>query len=341
MRYSIFAAVALLFLWPATSDAFEIEAETAFPAASANVDLRILSTADSAFFTPAILDFQASNADVSVTYVEASSTEAVKAITEGAAFDLVVSSAMDLQTKLANDGFALPIRSSSTANVPHWAKWRDSVFAFTQEPATIVLSKAAFDGLRLPETREDLIEILRDHPDRFRGRIGTYDIRQSGLGYLFATQDSRTSETYWRLTEVMGALETQLYCCSSNMIEAVQSGELALAYNVLGSYARLPAIKTDDLQVIELSDYTATMQRSILMLRDSSNQDAAKRFVSHLLGAAWDASDESAFGFSSSVDADEISVNRKPIRLGPGLLVFLDQHKRGQFQRAWENAIMQ
>ncbi|MEO9819441.1 MAG: extracellular solute-binding protein [Paracoccaceae bacterium] len=341
MRRRLFAALSALFAWTTGAFAFEIEAETTFPAATATVELRIISTADSAFFTPAVLNFQAAHANIAVTYVEASSTEAVKAISEGASFDLIVSSAMDLQTKLANDGFATVIRSSATSAVPEWAKWRDSVFAFTQEPATLVLSPTAFDGLPVPETRKALIEILREHPDRFRGRIGTYDIRQSGLGYLFATQDSRTSETYWRLTEVMGGLATQLYCCSLNMIEAVRSGELALAYNVLGSYARLPTVKTDDLVVIELADYTATMQRSILMLRNSENPDAARLFVDHLLSTAWSTSDEPAFGFSAELDPDDISVNRKPIRLGPGLLVFLDQHKRGQFQRAWENAILQ
>lgn len=59
-----------------------------------------------------------------------------------------------------------------------------------QEPATIVINKAAFDGLDIPQSRQELILGLCDHPKRFQGRVGIYDLRISGLGYLFATQDA-------------------------------------------------------------------------------------------------------------------------------------------------------
>ena len=58
-------------------------------------------------------------------------------------FDLVISSAMDLQFKAANDGLALPIEDVTT---PDWAQWRQSLFAFTTEPAAIVIRRADFAG---------------------------------------------------------------------------------------------------------------------------------------------------------------------------------------------------
>jgi iron(III) transport system substrate-binding protein len=33
----------------------------------------------------------------------------------------------------------------------------------------------------------------------------------------------------------MDGLETRLYCCSSDMINVVESGELLVAYNALGN----------------------------------------------------------------------------------------------------------
>ena len=95
---------------------------------------------------------------------------------EKAPYDIAISSAMDLQTKLANDGLALAHSSVATTLLPDWGKWHDYIFAFTQEPATIVISTKAFGDLPLPKTRQDLISILREHPDRFRGRVGTYDV---------------------------------------------------------------------------------------------------------------------------------------------------------------------
>lgn len=324
----------------AQAAAFEVESETDFPVAEPSAHLRILSTADTQFFLPAIRSFQAAQPGTAIHYVTASSTEVSRAIEEGARFDLVVSSAMDLQTKLANDGFAMPIETASAQRVPDWAKWRNSVFAFTQEPATLVISASAFKGLPLPASRQDLIETLRAYPDRFERRIGTYDIRGSGLGYLFATQDSRTSETFWRLTEIIGALSPRLYCCSSDMIDDVSNGTIAFAYNVLGSYARARRVSDPGLIIIEPSDYTSTMQRSILVLRDAEAPEAAIRFVDHLLGETWDSSGEMRDVLTLPASA-EISSNRKPIRLGPGLLVFLDQLKRAKFLEAWENAVVQ
>ena len=101
-----------------------------------------------------------------------------------------------------------------------------------------MINKAVFENLPIPQSRQEMIETLRSNPDTFKGRIGTYDVRASGLGYLFATQDARRSETYWRLTEIMGTLDVQLYRGSGEMIDDLAVGKIAISYNVLGSYAK-------------------------------------------------------------------------------------------------------
>ena len=342
MRYRFLTALIGLISINLAAQAFEIETQTNFPAASTSASIRILSTADIDLFAPIIQGFQAANPRIEVIYTTVSSTEVLQAIVvEDEAFDLVVSSAMDLQTKLANDGFAVRVSNSGTALVPEWAKWRESVFAFTQEPAAIVISPAAFDGLDLPTTRQDLITTLRAYPERFKGRVGTYDVRSSGLGYLFATQDSRTSEAYWRLSEVFGQLETRLYCCSSAMIEDVSRGEIAVAYNVLGSYANARTDLGETISVIEPNDFTTVMLRSAFVPRNAPNPDAAQSFLDHLLTRAWAPQPGIPFPYPNAQTDLNDSAKLKPIRLGPGLLVFLDRFKREQFIAAWENAVLQ
>ena len=68
-------------------------------------------------------------------------------------------------------------------------------------------------------------------------KIVTYDVRTSGAGFLFATQDERKSNSFWRLAEVMGGLNAHLSCCSGIMLDAVNDEEFLLAYNIIGSYA--------------------------------------------------------------------------------------------------------
>ena len=45
--------------------------------------------------------------------------------------DLITSSAMDLQIKLINDGYAQSYRSAQTSALPDWASWRNELFGFT------------------------------------------------------------------------------------------------------------------------------------------------------------------------------------------------------------------
>ena len=334
-----FAFSLVLSLLPGWVAAFEIEDVAYFGPRDSAQQLQVISTADIEFFRPMITSFLAENTDTSIHYTVASSTELQKAIIEeGQSFDLVISSAMDLQTKLANDGWAQKHVSDATRSLPAWASWNDMLFAFTQEPATIVVSKTGFENLPVPRDRHDLINLLRQYPDIFRGRVGTYDVRQSGLGYLFATQDTRASETYWRLTEVMGALDARLYCCSSDMIEALKSGELLIAYNVLGSYI-VNREDYDEFTIILPADFTTLMLRTAMIPDGARAPELSGLFIDHLLGQSFGAGAQSLVHPDLDLSPVDTALNR--IRIGPGLLVFLDQLKKRSYLSEWESAILQ
>ena len=262
MRYACLAVI-LTFL-AGVSSALEVEDHRRY-SGTGNEELHVISTADLEVFEPYLLAFQAARPDLTIDYTVASSAELHRAIRNGAVFDLALSSAMDLQFQLANDGYAQRHQSDRTLALPNWAKWRDLIFAFTAEPAVMVLSTERFAGLPVPTTRQELVGVLRQHPDVFAGAIGTYDVRESGLGYLFATQEARSTDAYWRLSEVMGRLDPQLYCCSGQMIDDVTEGKLALAYNVLGSYAadRLARASGGKVQVLSMQDFGNVMLKKL------------------------------------------------------------------------------
>ncbi|MBT8415109.1 MAG: ABC transporter substrate-binding protein [Boseongicola sp.] len=321
------------------TSAFEIEDRARFGPEGDGPVLRIISTADTGFFEPMIVSYLAENPGLAVDYVVASSTELMQAIAnQEAPFDIAISSAMDLQTKLANDGRALQHTSPATRTLPDWAAWNNMLFAFTEEPAAIVASRAAFADRRFPQTRHELIEVMRNEPERFRGRVGTYDVRESGLGYLFATQDTRASETFWRLAEVLGALDAKLYCCSSDMIEAVKSGELLIAYNVLGSYV---ANRKDiaEFEIILPTDFTTVMLRTALIPANAPSPDLSRDFVDHMLTRSYGPDSKPLVDPRLGLPGTDTALNR--IEIGPGLMVFLDQLKRQAFLNEWENAILQ
>ena len=321
------------------SNGFEIEDHVIFGKEEAGQELRIISTADINFFTPMIQSYLSSHPGISIDYTVASSTELMRALyDEGSSFDLAISSAMDLQTKLANDGLAQRHTSNQTQDLPDWAVWNEMVFAFTQEPVAFVISNKAFANLPLPESRQEVINILRQNPEVFEGRVGTYDIRQSGAGYLFATQDARASDTYWRLTEVIGTLDPKLYCCTSDMIEDVVDGELAIAYNVLASYAE-QSEHSEAFTIVLPSDFATVMLRTVLIPTSSENSQLAAGFLDFILGQTFPRGISPLLQSSMLEDVNESALHR--IRLGPGLLVYLDQFKSRNFIAEWESAILQ
>ena len=322
--------------------ALEIEERKVYPGTGSEV-IRVLSTADLNVFEPFVIAFQQTRPTATIDYVAASSAEVHAAIRAGESFDLVISSAMDLQFQLANDGYAQRYASDLTAALPDWAKWRSLVFAFTTEPAVTVISRARFDGLPLPRTRQELISILRDNPERFAGAVGTYDVRVSGLGYLFATQEARNSDAFWRLSEVMGRLQPRLYCCSGQMINDVAAGELAIAYNVLGSYAaqRLAEEGGDTMQILELEDFGNVMLRTAFIPAAANNVAGAGAFLDALLIQGLRDADQEWVLPPLDTGRDEGLPSFGPIRLGPALMVYLDPLNRRAFLSSWESAMEQ
>ncbi len=341
MRFIDFAARLILLFIPVAAGAFEIEDRKIYPG-SGDTIVKVLSTADLDVFEPFILRFQASQPGVGIDYTVASSANVHRAILQGVRYDLVLSSAMDLQFQLANDGFAQIYASDITEELPDWAQWRSLVFAFTAEPAVTVISRQRFEGLELPRTRQELISILRDNPDRFAGAVGTYDVRTSGLGYLFATQEARNSDVFWRLSEIIGRLKPRLYCCSAQMIDDVVSGDLAIAYNVLGSYAarRLADADADQMQILELEDFGNVMLRTALIPQTADNVSAAGQLLDALIIAGLDGQEPWVFPPLQPASEGGSSIFG-PIRLGPALMVHLDPLTRRAFLASWEDAMEQ
>ena len=342
MRHLVFIVLCLCpFLasgGSSTDSSLKWEDRKLFGNTSNSQAITVLSSTDTSVFAPIIESFLSDNPELTIEYLVAGSAEVYQRFRQSpSSYDVVISSAMDLQLKLVNDGLAYQINDIQH---PDWAQWRQSLFGFTLEPASIVVNKLAFATLPEARSRQAMIELLRTNPDSFRGKIGTYDVRQSGLGYLFATQDSRASETYWRLMEIMGSLETRLYCCSGEMIEDLANGEIVIAYNVLGSYANARTDIADKIDIILPSDFPNTMMRTVLVARKSQQHRSATSFLRYLTSAGWDDSDSDKPSLPSIKD-DPVDTQQSIIQLEPGLMIFLDKLKRRTFIKEWESAIIQ
>lgn len=311
--------------------------------------LMIAGATSTPLFAAFIHDFQIVRPDVAVLYDEIETLplyEAVVAGTVPEGTDLIISSASDLQVKLANDGFARAYESPQTEALPAWARWRDEVFGFTFEPAVILYNRALVPEADRPRSHLGLIRLLESDPVRFRGRIGTYDIAASGVGQMLAAQDAVISSNFWRLAHALGQADVRLSGSSPELIDLVAGGELALAYNVLGSYAFARQADDPRFGIVIPDDYALVLTRTALIPRTANDPRLAEAFLDYLLSPRGQAIAAGATALGAVVPgshgkwtaeriAEEASGIIQPVALGPALLVGLDQERKGRLYEAW------
>lgn len=343
-------ALALALLAGAAAAQPAPEATARFGPGRAPTTLTVLGTTDVALFAPLLEAFAASAPGIALIYEQWGSND-LHAIASAACrgerppADLVVSSAVDLQVKLVNDGCAEPHRSIVTAALPPGASWRDELFGVTEEPAVMVYNRELVPPDEVPHTRFDLIDLLRPADSRYAGRVATYDIEDSGLGYLFAFADSQQATTFGGMIEAFARSGAVATCCSAEIIDGVAEGRYLIAYNVLGSYALDRAADDPRIALVAPEDYTLVLRRAAMMPKGAPNPAATGLLIDFMLsdpGRAALAAKRLLFPFDAwsmpgeGMPGEDSRYRRIP--LSPTLLLSLDQQKRASFLDRWRAA---
>ncbi len=303
-------------------------------------------------FTPILEGFSARYPLVSLRYEQRSTNDifelADRACSEGrASADLLISSSIDQQFKLVNDGCAQSHQSAFTEKAPDWASWRNEIFGLTRELAVIIYNRELMPPETVPASRFDLIDLLRRPGGRFQGRVATYDIEQAGVGYLFAFADSQAATTYGRLIEAFGRNDVYEACCSAEIIDGVAEGRFLLAYNMLGSYALARAASDPRIGIVAPDDYTLVLSRAALVPRGAAAADLAKAFIDYALSPEGRQFLKEAGLIVSKTDGTAKAAASKaglksafrPIAFTPSLLVGLDRLKKRQFLKDWRSGV--
>lgn len=340
----------VLITLPAWAEVFTFAAQN--PPATA--ELVVYSTLDQRLAAPLINEFQRENPGIAVRYEDLLAGEiAARVVAETNAgrptADFVFSSAMDMQIKLANDGFAQAVDVPESHSWPRWANWRDTAFAMTFEPGVLVYHKPSFPN-GPPQSRLELIKWLQTAPPSMQGRIGTYDIESSAVGYLYLARDEEHFADIWALVRAMGAGGLQTFPTSQDIIDRVADGRLVLGYNILGSYAADQARIAPDLGLVLLRDFTVVVSRVALVPRAARSPELGTAFLAFLMGrggqtlmserlrlaaVSLEVSGENSARAMQLALGDQL----RPVAVSPGLLVYLDQAKRALLIAKWKAAL--
>ncbi|WP_449396728.1 extracellular solute-binding protein [Devosia riboflavina] len=347
------AGVALAALLLSPGEAKAQSTQYPAPDGSSEATLTIVGVTDTKVFGAFVAGFQAERPEVTVVYEEMDSLPLFRQFLDGTlpvAPDLLISSASDLQLKLANDGHALAYDSPYLGDLPDWAHWRNEVFGFTFEPAVIIYNPDRIALADVPRTHLKLAELLETETEKFRGQIATYDIALSGVGYLLAAQDQTISSTFWRLATAFGRVGAQFSGSSPAILNGVADGSLALGYNVLGSYAFARQAEGANIEIVVPDDYVLVLTRSMLIPREAKEVDLARAFVDFALSPEGQAIAAGGTALGSVVPgstgdwtSEAIAARGRgviqAIPLGPSLLVALDTLRRQRFLDTWKEIV--
>ena len=292
--------------------------------------LTLYGTYDLPVFQPVLDAFVATHPEYQVNYRVASSTALDQRVSQDrqADADLIFSSAVALQLKSVNGGQAQRFTDSPDA-------WRGQLLPLAIEPVVSVYDTTRARWVEGINTRTALSDALTKAAgfSRFTGVM--YDPRQSGVGYLLATQDVEQSLAFWPMIDAVSqAGGWLLSCCSAQMIDKVESGQADMAYNVLGSYAQARVDANPSLAIKVFGDYQLVIPRTAWIPRWSDNAVGAAQFIEFVRSPRG----QSFLPDGAQLDRlnNQIEAPRKPIRLTPALTLYLDPAKRRQFLQTWD-----
>jgi len=316
--------------------------------------LVIYATTDTKAAEPIVKDFEALYPGIKVEYNDLNSTELYnrfigEAAAGGGTGDITWSSSMDLQVKLVLDGHAMTYKSPEAGKLPKWANWNNQAYGSTYEPISIVYNKRLLKGDEIPKSHADLARVLVN--PKLKGKIVSYDPERSGVGFSYLTQDLKNNpKGFWDMAKALGNAKVKVYTSTGAMMEKVSSGEALMGYNIIGSYAFLKAKKDPSIGYLYPSDYTVVMSRVIFISKHAKNPNAAKLWLDYLLSTRGQqiVSDKAdLFAIRSDIKGDttmaklskQLGAGARPIPINKETVEFLDQKKRLDFLKKWQQAL--
>ncbi|WP_246856088.1 ABC transporter substrate-binding protein [Vibrio crassostreae] len=307
---------------------------------------------------PLLDDFQRRNPEITVRYQAMSSNVLDAHIRDQKPDqpDITISSVMDLQLRLVNDGYALPYQinvagyGSQSGIVPHWSQWRNELFGFSYEPAVIVFNESFLEGKEVPLSRVELLSFIRLHSDELMGKIGLFDIRDVGIGYLLWSFERAQTSNYGQFLELFNLHQARTFDSSASMLQALTDGDIAIAYNIMGSYANSWESKHKDVVIVAANDYTPVVIRTAFINKTTPRLEQAQAFIDYLFSYSGQklmaketnmppVRTDIKSAKSAAVLREQFANQLKPLPLDVSLLIFSDQSKKSLVITEWESAL--
>ncbi len=297
----------------------------------------IVGTAPSSLVQPLIDRVNEAADSFGVTYTQWNESAILTALEtslpEPHTIDMALLPTPDQGVWLANEG-RLDQLTVSTEQ-PDRRHWRQEVFSVLYDPAVLVVRTDAVNVTKLPFNRRDLVTFLNENAEEMTRRVGLVNIGIDSQSYGYAAQDQLRSLLFWQVMQVFGELDARIFETAGELVQALQSSKIDLAYNV--PLSQLANKDLDGLQVIALEDYTIALPWVAV-----SPSGSEKPYVANAVRLLR----ENGSQFFSSTkpiketQSDSSELSFQQVKLGPELLVFLDPIKKTEILENWFQAVI-
>jgi len=303
----------------------------------------VFGNADSAHVRPVIAAFRQRYPGIAIHYHDLQSNEIYRRVVARSragqpSADLVWSSSMPLQAKLVNDRYAQAYASPEKPHLPPYAVWKNEAWGITAEPVVVAYNRRLLAAADVPTTHRRLEALLTRRRAALTGKVGTYDPAIAEVGYQFLREDFAATQDTRALLQAMAATRPRFFPGTDPMLDAISTGELAIGYNLVGSYALQRAARDPAIGVVLLTDYTLVTQRIALITREARHPASAKLFLDFLLSPAGQRA--LAAQHFPPIRTDVRALRTPPgqartLQVGPQLLVHLDRLTRQRMLADW------
>ena len=139
-----------------------LEIEGEFFVGDAPNQIVVIGTAEFSRVQPVFAGFVSEQKELQVRYLQMSSREIDRAVRSGLSpdIDLVMSSAVDLQVRLVNDGYATAFEPGLAVDFG----WRGELVQYSLEPVVTIFNVARLADFERVRTRRDLARFWNDLP---------------------------------------------------------------------------------------------------------------------------------------------------------------------------------
>jgi iron(III) transport system substrate-binding protein len=197
--------------------------------------------------------------------------------------DFIATTAPDGWINFVKKGEVEPYVSAEDANIPDLGKIDKGVYAVSTDPMVFVWNKALLP--EPPKTMAELVGMIQKEPDKFNGKLITYDAAGEGFGYgLNWFYTKAKGDEGWKTLEALGATKPKIQTSGGKMIDAVLAGEAILGFFVsnITVQPRLAAAK-DLLGYSFVPDAQIVAVRPMAVTKHAASPNSAKLLLDYIL----------------------------------------------------------